>query len=399
MMVFDFTEEEKDFQKEVEDFVKNELPPDWDDKAIFWPGGYGTFPDMETEFIDFSRQFFRKLGAKGWLSLGWPEEYGGRNSMMKQAIVNDVLTYYRAPFGILTYSIVGPAVCHVGDEKTKREWLPRIGNGEILFWIGYSEPNSGSDLSSIKTTAVLDGDDYVINGQKIWSSQAHVADYCWLLARTDLEAPKHRSASVFIVDNTTPGIDIRPLENICGIHCFNEVFFDDVRVPRENMVGEINQGFYHIMQALQYERMAIGPGGYRRVIEELIDYAKKTESNGEMLSKNPHIRYRLASMFIEMEVLSGFYWRSISMLDKGVVPELEASALKLFGSELGQRLAAAAMDVLGPYSQLSKGSKWAPLAGKIPAGYLDSVSGPIGAGTSEVQRSIIATRGLGLPRY
>lgn len=397
-MDFELTKEELDFRQEAEDFIKAETPSYWLDDVVYWPGGYGTFPEMESEFRDDCRVFLKKIGKKGWLSLSWPEKYGGKNSMIKQAIVNETLSYYRMPHGGVATSISGPTIAQVGSEEMKQEWLPKIASGEAGFWLAYSEPNAGSDLGSLKTTAIEDGDDFILNGQKIWSSGAHVVEYAWMLARTDPSASKHRGASLMIIDNNTPGITMRPIVNICGIHSFNEVFFDDVRVPKKNVVGQLNRGFYNVMLALQFERMMIGLGAFQRTLEDLVDCAKKTKQNGEYLSDNRIIRNKLASMAIEIEALRGFYWRVAWMIDNGQVPELEASVLKLFATELGQKLADVGMDVLGPYGQLDKGSKYAMLNGRIGLGYLDSVSGPIGAGTSEVQRSIIATRGMGLPR-
>ena len=397
-MDFDFTEEEKQFHEEVEAFVKQLLPPDWDEQALYWPGGYGTAPVMEETFQDFIRDFNRKLGEKGWLSLGWLEEYGGQNSMIKQAIVDDVTSYYLAPAGGVGPLISGPTIYSVGSEEMKKEWLEKIARAEVNFWLGYSEPNAGSDLGSLKTSAVPDGDDFIINGQKTWSSGAHVSEYAWLLARTDPKTSKYKGATLFIIDNKTPGITIRPLENICRIHSFNEVFFDDVRVPRKNIVGELNQGFYHVMLALQFERLLVGAGGFKRVLEDLVKYAKETTYRGEPIAKNPVVRNKLAAMATEVEVLYNYYWRTAWMMDRGQIPEIESSVLKLFATELSRDLAGVGMDILGLHGQLEKGSKWAPLHGRVSLGYLDSISGPIGAGTSEVQRNIIAQRGLGLPR-
>lgn len=397
-MDFEFTQDEKVFMKEVENFAKKEIPPDWDDKVVYWPGGYGANAMQEEEFKDFFRQFNRKMGVKGWHSLGWPREYGGMRSWMKQAIVDDIMSYYRTPIFSVANYIAGPTILLVGSDEMKKEWLPRISGGEVSFWLGYSEPNAGSDLGSLNTTAVKDGDDFIINGQKIWSTGAHVSDYAWLLAKTDPNAPKHKRATLMIVDNKSPGITIRPIENICGIHSFNEVFFDNVRVPRKNIVGEENRGFYNVMVALQYERYMIGTGAFRRVLEELIQYIRETNFYGESLAKNPLIRNKVASIAIEVEVLYGFYWRTAWLMDKGLIPELEVSALKLFATELSRTLASTSMEILGLYGQLDRDSKWAPLKGRGCLGYLDSVSGPIGAGTSEIQRTIIATRGLGLPR-
>jgi alkylation response protein AidB-like acyl-CoA dehydrogenase len=373
-MDFEFTAEQEEFRQELDDFIRELLPPDWDEMAIYWPAGYGTIPIAEAEFRDFMNELNRKLGEKGWLIAGWPKEYGGMSSMTMQAIVDEVTSYYRAPAGGIATMIAGPTLIAVGSEEMKKEWLPKIASGEAAFWLGYSEPNAGSDLGAIKTTAIADGDDFVVNGQKTWSSAAHVSDHAWLLARTDLEASKHKGATLFIVDNNTPGITIRPIENICGIHSFNEVL------------------------ALQFERLLVGAGAFRRVLEDLNQYARETMLDGRPLSKDPLVRNKLASMAIEIEVLYGFYWRTAWLMDQGKIPELEASVLKLFATELSRKLASTAMEILGPYGQLEKGSDWAPLGGRISLGYLDSISGPIGAGTSEIQRSIIATRGLGLPR-
>jgi hypothetical protein len=397
-MEFSFSEEEIAFRQEVEDFVKQELPPDWDDRVVFWPGGYGTTPQLEDEFQDISRDFMKKIGQKGWNSLSWPEEYGGQNSTMKQAIAGDVISYHRAPGGGVATAISAPTILLAGSEEMKQEYLPKIASGEAGFWLGYSEPNAGSDLASIKTTAIPDGDDLVINGQKIWSTGAHVTQYAWMMALTDPGAPRHKGASLIIVDNRTPGITIRPIINICGVHSFNEVFFDDVRVPKQNIVGNINQGFYNVMLALQFERLIAPSGTFRRVLEELVQYANENKRDGVVLAKNPQVRRKLAEAAIEIEIFYSFYWQTAWMLDQGQVPELEASSVKLLASELGVILAQTAADLLGPYGLLDKDSKHAPWAGRVALGYLDSISGPIGAGTSEVQKTIIATRGLGLPR-
>ena len=392
-MDFEFTREQNEFRQEVEDWVRSELPDDWDERTVYWPGGYGTIPFFEKEFVEFSEQFNRKLGEKGWLGLCWPEEYGGRNSNMLQAIVGNVLSYYRAPSGGVATTISAPTIMMVGSEEMKRKWLPKITSGEETFWLGYSEPNAGSDLVAIKTSAVLDGDEFVINGQKIWSSGAHVTGNSWLIAKTDPDAPKHKGASLIIVPNESPGVTIRPIINICGIHSFNEVYFDDVRVPRENLVGELNRGFYNVMLALQFERLIVASGLFQRTLEDLIQYAKDSG-----LNKNPDIRRKLADLAIEVDVFFGFFWRCVWMMDNGQVPELEASGMKLFFTELGQTMAEVGMDMIGLYGNLDRGDELAPFGSRIALGYLDSVSGPIGAGTSEIQRSIIAQRGLGLPR-
>ncbi len=397
-MDFGFTQEEMDLRKEIEDFVKGALPPNWDEWVVYWPGSYGTMPQVETEFQEITKRFNRLLGEKGWLSLGWPKEHGGQGSAMKAAVAGDVLSYYRVPAGSIGAGIVGPTLILVGSEEIKKEFLPPIGAGETGFWLAYSEPNAGSDLVSLKTTGVDDGDDFIVNGQKIWSTGAHVSEYGWAIVKTDMDAPAHKSATLMIIPNDTPGVTINPIINICGNHSFNEVFFDDVRVPKKYVVGEVNKGFYYVMLALQFERMMIGAGAFRRVLEELVQYAKETVRNGRPLAEDSRIRKALAAIAVELEVFLSLYWKSAWMQDRGEVPELEASALKLVFTELSVKMANTAVDLLGLYGLLDKGSKWAPFGGRVGMGYLDSISGPIGAGTSEIQKTILATRGLGLPR-
>jgi alkylation response protein AidB-like acyl-CoA dehydrogenase len=395
---FSFTQEELDFRQEVEEFVKRELPPDWDDRVVFWPGGYGTIPVFEPEFREISREFNRKLGENGWNRLAWPKEYGGEGDVMKASIAIDVLSYYRVPGGGVATSIVAPTLIIIGSDELKKEFLPKIAKGEAGFWLAYSEPNAGSDLASLNTKAVEDGDDFIINGQKIWSSGAHMTEYAWAIVKTDWDAPIHKSATLIIIPNDTPGVTIKPIINICGNHSFNEVFFDDVRVSKKYVVGAVNQGFYNVMLALQFERLTIGSGSFRRVLDELVQYAKENVRNGRPLSEDPQVRRKLAAIAIEIQIFETFYWQSVCMLKQGKVPEIEASALKLVFTELSVKLANTAVDVLGPYGLLNKGSEWAPFGGRVGQGYLDSISGPIGAGTSEIQKTILATRGLGLPR-
>lgn len=398
-MEFGFSEKELAFRDEVETFLKKELPSDWPERSRHWPGGYGTIELEDPEMLAIVKEFRRKLVEKGWLTIAWPKEYGGEShSYMEQAIFEERMSYYRAPGAGIAIGISGPTILRFGTEENKREWIPRIANAEIEMWLAYSEPDAGSDLAGIQTTAVEDGDDYVINGQKTWSTIAHLADYAWLIARTDPDAHRHHSVSLFIVDNKSPGVTIRPLINIVGVHSFNEVFFDNVRIPKNNLVGEKNLGFYYLMTALDFERLMVGIGGFRRVFEEFVSYVKQAKCDRAPLGKNPSVRQKLAEIATRIEIAYMFFWRTAEMLDKGLVPNVESSLLKLTTTELSRHLANVAMEILGPYGQLEAGSEWTPLRGMAPRGYLDCVSATIGAGTSEIQRTIIATRGLGLPR-
>jgi len=394
---FRFSEQEESFRREVDDFIQRELPADWTEESLYWPGGYGAIPDFE-EITPAAERFRHRLAEKGWLAISWPEEYGGAGrSHIEQAIFHERMSYYRATGPDIGTLIAGPTILRFGSVEMKREWLPKIAKAETRFWLAYSEPNAGSDLASIKTSAVEDGDDLVINGQKSWSSGAHISDYAWMAVRTDPAAPPHKGISLVIVDNRAKGITIRPLINILGFHSFNEVFFDDVRVPKKNIVGEMNRGWYYLMAALDFERLAVAIGAFRRTFEELLQYCKETRHNGQTVSSDPLLQDKLAELAVEIEAADMFFWQTAWMLDQGLLPNIEASVLKLVTTELSQKLASTAMEAVGRYGQLERGSKWAPLGGRICIGYLDCVSALVGAGTSEIQRNIIALRGLGLP--
>jgi alkylation response protein AidB-like acyl-CoA dehydrogenase len=400
-MEFQFNQEETAFFEEVDGFLKKTLPPDWAAQSFHWPGGYGTGEIQTDESKKIAVEYRRKLIEKGWLTIAWPKEYGGQAySFMEQAIFDERTSYYRAPNAdVIAAGIVGPTILRIGSEENKREWIPKIAAGEISMWLGYSEPHAGSDLAGIETTAVEDGDDFVINGQKVWSGEAHWSDHAWLIARTDPDAPRHDGISYFIVNNKTPGVTIRPLINIVGVHQFNEVFFDNVRVPKKNLIGEKNRGFYHLMTSLDIERiMLVGIGGFRRVFEELVNFVKQAQKDGAALASSPSVRKRLAQIALQIEIGYLFFWKTAAALDKGQMPSVEASTLKLTATELSRNLANAAMEILGPYGMLQQGSVRTPFRGMAARGYLDCVSATIGAGTSEIQRNIIATRGLGLPR-
>jgi len=396
-MDFRFSEQEMAFQKEVEDFIKQELPPRYTEKSVYWPGGYGTIAEFE-ETIPEIDHFRHRLGEKGWLTMSWPREYGGASrTHIERAIFGERMSYYRAPGPEVAVLIGGPTILRFGSEEMKREWLPGIARGDTKFWLAYSEPNAGSDLVSLQTRATEDGDDLIINGQKIWSSGAHIAGYAWMVVRTDPSAPPHKGISLIIVDNKSPGITIRPLMNICNRHSFNEVFFDNVRAPKKNIVGEKNKGWYYLMVALDFERLITPIGGFKRTLEELTQYARHTKRNGQALCQNALIRNKLAEMAIQTEVAYMFFWQTAWMLDRGLMPNIEASLLKLFTTQLSQKLAEVGMQVLGHYGQLDETSKFVPLRGRVCLGYLDCISALVGAGTSEIQRNIIAMRGLGLP--
>jgi alkylation response protein AidB-like acyl-CoA dehydrogenase len=395
-MDFRFTEEEVAFKAEVHQWLKQEIPQRWTELDP------GIWEETE-ESWPISRQFQRKLGQKGWLAPAYPKEYGGLElSHMKRLMLAEELAYNRAPISVeveITVNWVAPTIILFGDERQKKEYGTRVAKGEIIFCIGYSEPNAGSDLAALQTRAVKVGDEYIINGQKIWCSYAHLADYCWLAVRTDPNVSKHKGISMFIVDMKTPGITVRPLINILNHHSFNEVFFDDVRIPKDNLVGQENNGWYQLVIALDLERSSIGTAAaQQRIIEELVRYAKETRRNGKPIANDPLLRNQLAEMAVENEILRMMCYRIAWMYTKGIHPSYESSMTMVFSSELMRRLANVGMHIMGHYGELDRDSKWAPLNARIMRMYLSSISIGVGGGSNEIQRNIIAMRGLGLPR-
>ncbi len=395
-MDFRFTPEEEAFRQEIRAFLKEELPRDWaqGDGA----GGLGEGGDERWQFL---QQFQTKLANRGWLTLGWPQEHGGLGaSHMMQVIYNEEMTYARAPTQLgVGPDRVGPTILLYGTDEQRQQHIPGIANAEMVWCQGFSEPGAGSDLASLQTRADQDGDEFVINGQKIWTSLAHKADWCILLARTDQEAPKHKGISYFLLDMKTPGVEVRPLLDLTNRHTFNQVFLENVRIPRTNLVGEINRGWYVAAATLDFERSGINRVvmGYR-TFEELARYARETKVNGHRLADEGTVRRKLADMAIEFAAGRMLAYRVASMQARGQIPNTEASMSKMYGSELQQRLAGAGMEIIGLGGQLAPGSRWAPLAGRLEQFYLFASALTVAAGTTEIQKGIIAGRGLGLPR-
>ena len=347
------------------------------------------------EEYDYVMGFQQKLAEKGWLAMAWPEEYGGGGaSHMRQLVYNEEMAYASAPNMSMGIAWVGPSLMLYGSDEQKNYYIPRIANADDWWCTLYSEPGAGSDLAAMQTRATRDGDDYVINGQKIWTSGGHLADWGWLAARTDPDAPKHKGISMFMLDMKSPGITVRPLINMGEKHSFNEVFFENVRVPASQLVGEENRGWYHLAVALDFERSGVGAyANGRRTVERLIELAKE---NYSLVERRPSVRQQLAERTIEVNTGTFLAYRVASMQAQGMVPNHEASASKLFGSELSQRIASTGMHLLGQFGLL-RGASPRVIADQGQS-YLQAASSTIAAGTSEIQRNIIATRGLGLPR-
>jgi alkylation response protein AidB-like acyl-CoA dehydrogenase len=389
------TPEEAAFRQEVKEFLKTELRDEW--KAS---PDEGEEEEEVIELYERRRPWRDKLGERGWIAPAWPKEYGGAGlTVMQQFIMNEEFAEARAPtrdiFGV---GMVGPTLIVHGSEEQKKEHLPRILSGEVRWCQGYSEPESGSDLASLRTRAVKDGDDYIINGQKIWTSVAQYADWVFMLARTDPEAPKHRGISYFLVDMKTPGIEVRPLVDLSNRHMFNEVFFEDVRVPSRNLVGEENRGWYIGATTLDFERSNVGAAvSNRLLVQDLVRFVQEHAGEGVCtLPRHQMLRHELVDRTIEAQMARMLSYRVVGMQARGLIPNYEASIVKNYASELTQRIYNTAMKVLGLYGGL-KGDK-APERGRYARTYLQAVGATIAAGTSEIQRNIIAIRGLGLPR-
>jgi alkylation response protein AidB-like acyl-CoA dehydrogenase len=380
-MDFDLTPEQKAFRQEIREFLQREVPKEKTTEDG-WVAG-------------FSREFSRKLGGKGWIGLTWPKKYGGQErTYLDRVILTEELLRYGAPVAAhwLADRQIGPALLAYGNEEQKAEILPGITRGELVFCIGMSEPGSGSDLASLRTRAVEDGDDFVINGQKIWTSFAHEADYAYLVARTDPQAPKHKGISEFLVDMKLPGITVRPLVDMIGEHHFNEVFFDNVRVAKECLIGEKNRGWYQIASQLDYERSGIERlmSNYP-LFRDALQYAKEAG-----LTQDPLIRNQLAQLSIELETGRFMVYKVAWLLSQGVVPNYEAAMAKCYCTEFEQRLAQTISGMLGEYGLLMPGSSAARLAGRAAREYLYAPAYTIQGGTSNILRNIIAIRGLGL---
>ena len=393
-MEFSFTPEQESFRGDIQHFLKEYLGSDW--QGID-PDSY--FTDENWPFI---RKLTKELAQKGWLTLGWPTKYGGQESShLDQLIYNEETSYFRAPTrdAMIGVELVGPTLMRYGTQEQKAVFLPSIASGDDVYCQGFSEPESGSDLASLQLSAVRDGDHFVLNGSKIWTSGAHRANRCYLMARTDNEVRKHRGISVFIVDMDTLGIEVRPIINMYGLQYFNQIFFSNVRVSEKNMVGDENQGWYVAAASLDFERSGIAQFSWnRRNIEELAQISKSAPVNGQYSYEGSLVRHNLSELWTANEAGRMIAYKIGWMQHTGLVPNKEASISKLMGSEIAQQIANLGVKITGNYGLLDIGSHLRVLDGRLGREWMDSISFTLRAGTSEIQRNIIATRGLGLPR-
>ena len=390
-MDFELGDEQRAWVAEVQQFLVENVTPalraEMAEHGLEYQGGELT-------------EFRRKIGEKGWFGLNWPKDYGGLGlTAMHQHLLMSEFEYAGVPGPDLTVTSVAPMIMRHGTERNKTEFLPGIATGEIVCAVGYSEPDAGTDLASLRTRAVRDGDEWVINGSKIWNSGAQRSTHEWLCVRTDPDAPRHRGISVIMVPVDSPGVEIRPLYAWSGYRT-NETFFRDVRVPVTNLVGEVNFGWTYITGALDLERGALtNAGDLRRALDDLIALAAQPTRDGSVPARDPAFRRRLAQAEADVEVAKLMGYEAVSMLDSGRIPSVEVSVEKIFTSELRQRIADLALDLLGPDGLMAHRSAGAPLGGFFERLYRVSPLMRFGGGTNEVLRDVIAQRGHRMPSY
>ena len=346
------------------------------------------------------RKCMEKMGVDGWLGIGWPTEYGGQDrSAVEQFIFFDEIQRAGFPIPFLTLGTVGPTLMKFGTDQQRNAILPGILAGKIHFSIGYSEPGAGTDLASLTTKAVRDGDDYIVNGQKVFTSLADHADYVWLAARTDPDVAKHKGISILMVDTKSPGFSLTPIHTLGGNRT-NATYYEDVRVPVSMRVGEENAGWTLITNQLNHERVALSvPGPARRFVDETIVWAKQTRlADGRRVIDQPWVQHNLARALAKIEVLRLMAWRQTIRIDGGVLNPAESSAIKVYGSESFVEIYQLLLEVFGQRGILKAGSRGAVLLGRLEIYYRTALVFTFGGGTNEVQREIIAMAGLRMPR-
>jgi alkylation response protein AidB-like acyl-CoA dehydrogenase len=385
------TPQEIAFREEVRAWFAANVPKDWVQRR-------NAEESMEARFA-YLRAWQRKMFDAGWAGISWPKEYGGRGaSLMEQVIFTEEMARAEAPplANVLGLGLIGPTIIAYGNETQKKRYLIKILSAEEIWCQGFSEPNAGSDLAALSTEAKLDGDHFVVNGQKCWNSYGWAADWCELVVRTDPNVPKHKGLTVLLVNMRSPGVEVRGLKQMSGESEFSEIFFRDVRVPVENVVGAVNNGWNVAIGTLMHERGTFGAGlqvNYKRNFNRLLELARERGK-----TKDPLIRQKLAQVYTEIEVMRMNQLRAFSRINETGVPGPEGSIQKIFWSELNQRFQQIAMEVLGPYGQLAHGAEDAFDEGQWAYQYLRSRGNTIEAGTSEIQRNIVGHFVLGLPK-
>ena len=397
-MDFSLTPEQHAFRDRVRAWLSANMPEEWTRRLL------ASSDIPRPEAYELLRAWQRTLYDAGFIGLTWPVEYGGRGlSFMEEMILHQEMALAKAPpiLNVLGVGMAGPTIIAYGTEAQKKRYPAKILSCEEIWCQGYSEPNAGSDLAALQTRAVKDGEDWVVNGQKVWTSLAHVADFMMLLARTDPAAPRHKGITYFLLDMKLPGVTVKPLRQLTGDAEFNEVFFDNVRIHESQVLGGVDNGWAVGLTTLMYERLALGFGLQVRLrigLDGLIELGRRMEKTGRAVTKDPLMRQKLAQLWIDTECLKLTGARAITRLLRGEIPGPEASTGKMVWVETHQRLQELAMEIQGPYAQLVRGSDWAVEGGLWQHSFLRSRANSIEGGTTEIQKNIIAERLLGLPK-
>lgn len=393
-MDLSYSKEDEEFRKEVRTWLKKNLPKK--DKTIsdLLPHG--------PERVKRAKEWQRKLYEAGYVAMSWPREYGGQDAtVMRQTIVNEEMVLARAPslIGAAGILMLGPTLIQCGTEEQKRRYLPKLLTAEELWCQGYSEPGAGSDLASLRTRAELVGDEFVVNGQKVWTSGAQFSDWMFCLVRTDPDAPKHRGISYILIDMNTPGITVRPLVQMTGDAGFNEVFFEDVRVPRANLVGELHQGWMVANATLFHERNLLGSTTRTQLMmQNLIRLARSHQRYGKPASQDPIIRQKLADLLVQVEAMKYHSYRQLTDAIQGRSPGVGGMVNKLVGTELNHDICSLALEIMNSYAPLNRGAAHVIDHGTWPYEFMFTLGLVIGGGTSQIQKNIISERGLGMPK-
>jgi len=396
-MDFSFTPEQETFRQELRTWLKANVPPEAHALRHLQP-------QASPEDLASLKAWQKKVYEGGWAGVSWPKEYGGRGaSLVERMIFDQEMAAHKAPglMNVLGLEIVGPTLIVHGTEEQKKSHLPKILSGDEIWCQGYSEPNSGSDLGSLRTRAIDQGDYFVVTGQKVWTSLARYADWCQLLVRTNPDAPKHQGISCLLVDMKSPGITVKPLRTMTGDSEFNEVFFEEVKVPKANLLGEKDQGWRIIITSLMFERQGLGfyfTFAQKRYYDDLLAGIRHSRRYGESVVTDPQVRQKVAQAYIDCELIKLNNYRALTRLLRGNPPGPEGSIPKLQWADINQRLQDLAVEVQGAYGQLYQGEVHTPEGGYWQYGFLRSRANSIEGGTSEIQRNILAERVLGLPK-
>jgi alkylation response protein AidB-like acyl-CoA dehydrogenase len=394
-MDLSYSKQDEAFRTDVGAWMEKNVPKK--DKS------FSDLPPHDPGRIGRSKEWQRTLHEAGYVAMSWPKEYGGQGDtdVMHQTIVNEELVLARAPglIGASGLTMLGPTLLQCGTDEQKQRYLPKVLTGEEIWCQGYSEPGSGSDLASLRTRAELVGDEFIVNGQKVWTSGAQFSDWIFCLVRTDPDAPKHRGISYLLIDMKSQGITVRPLVQMTGDAGFNEVFFEDVRVPRENLVGELNQGWMVANATLFHERNMLGSTTRTQLMmQNLIRLARTHQRYGKPAAEDPIMRQKLSDLLTRVEAMKYHSLRQLTDVINGRKPGVGAMVNKLVGTELNHDICAFALEIMNSYAPLKRGADHAIDNGMWQYEFMFTLGLIIGGGTSQIQKNIISERGLGMPK-